>query len=169
MSSVPPLEFDKTYHGSLSMSHIGPLSPQQTYLLLTDGRIMGLLADTLVTSSFSNVAMSPGKGTKHDVQLVPPNGGRILRLEVKTVTKNGLSLEPSSMKGVGRVYDDDAYRRWRKTVDGFVFVHGLGMPDVYIRAFRESDPAIASHKFTINQLHRAWDPAAERSVRRLPW
>lgn len=106
----------------------GNIPSDKLITLFRDGRMFGLLADTLISSYYGKMVIPENKCSK-GYDIIIPNIGNI---EVKTFTKNGCSFIPSCMKGVGRKFDKDKFIEFANNVKGYCICDNSEFPDVYI-------------------------------------
>lgn len=91
-----------------------------------DGRVLGLIVEHLIDFEFSNIHRVSKES--HPYDFISDNGEK---LECKTAI-NKLDPYPSYMKGKGRVYDQQKHLEYLNSIDGFILVTSLELPNLKI-------------------------------------
>lgn len=110
----------------------GPIKKQELWSFFTDGRVMGLLNEKLLTSLFNNISPAPSNNSSYDVVIDGKH-----KCEVRSVTKD-VKLIPSKQIGTGRQYDEKAYKEKRKCLYAYIFVDVIDSPEFSIVGILES-------------------------------
>lgn len=111
----------------------GPIRKQDLWSVFTDGRVIGLLNEKLLTALFNNVSPSPSNQSSYDVLIDGKH-----KCEVRSVTKK-VNLIPSKQIGTGRKFDEEGYRKKRECVHAYIFVDVMDSPEFSIIGLLESD------------------------------
>lgn len=98
--------------------------------LFKDGRITSLLLEHILSRKFEDFYLSESKGSNFDAVVSSK------KIELKTITNNGLKLIQSKMLGVGRKFNNEDYLYWLSTLDSFVVCDITSFPDIYVRMFK---------------------------------
>lgn len=88
--------------------------------LFTDGRPASFLSEKLCVAIFHNIFYRTAPNSSFD--LVGEIDGKFSKIEVKTLTKNGLKLVQSKSIGVGRTINDNETKNWKDCIDYFMIV-----------------------------------------------
>jgi len=127
------MELNKTYDRRISNYSFDILPREVVEQLFKDGRIFSHFAEHLLAQDFG-LTYVPGC-KDHDI--VDPKNSDI-KYEQKTFTANGCSFRPSSMKGVGRTFDQTIFaEKAAKLI--YIIVSNVAFPNIKIRFVSGTD------------------------------
>lgn len=111
---------------------LGDMPELMLYDRLRDGRIMGLLAEDIISHEFGGITRVKGNGASFD--LVKADERIPTRLQCKSFNGTSVDLAPSSMKGKGRKFNFDLFMDYCESFDAWLFIDIAAFPKMVVHA-----------------------------------
>ena len=119
------LEYGVRYDYVVDNLAFGPLSRNALNKLFSDGRVCSRMIEPLVALLFDDLDF---KGNDNGLVRLSTNK----KQEVRTFTKSGCNLVPSSQLGIGREYNKDEYLARVASVESYIIVDIRSFPALSI-------------------------------------
>ena len=128
----------------------GDIPKSVLFEIFKDGRVAGLINESLVASLFKNIAKTLVEGAAFDVY--DKKWGTTY--EVRSVTKGGTKTCPSAMVGVGRKYNADNHLEKMVNIDYFLFVDVRSFPVLYFYPLKADTPELLVKNITAKNFDK---------------
>lgn len=104
----------------------------------SDGRLLGILMDSLLISEFGNVSYRKDEFGKTLLSFETEDGFNYF-IESRVLTSTGAKVVPSNMIGAGRKFNEDEWNEWVLDFHGFVITDIREFPKMTIKVVSVDD------------------------------